>query len=71
MKAALVRIALRYLAAALVARGLIGSDDASMLTGDPDVQMMIETGIGLAIAGGTELWHWIEAKFGQLYRGAK
>jgi hypothetical protein len=63
----ITRIALRYLAAMLVTRGLLGADDAAMLSGDPDLQMLIETGIGFAIMAGTEGWHWLSARFG-LYR---
>lgn len=56
------RIALRYLAAVLVTRGLIGSDDAAALSADPDVQMMIEMGAGALIAAATEAWHWFTLK---------
>jgi hypothetical protein len=62
-----VRILLRYLAMVLVTRGLMGADDASVFSTDPDVQMAVEAGIGFAIAGATELWHWASAKLG-LYK---
>jgi hypothetical protein len=62
-----VRIFLRYLAMVLVTRGLMGADDASVFSTDPDVQMAVEAGIGFAIAGATELWHWVSAKLG-LYK---
>ena len=61
------RIILRYLAMVLVTRGLMGADDASVFSTDPDVQMAVEAGIGFAIAGATELWHWVSAKLG-LYK---
>ncbi|RVD58587.1 hypothetical protein EN828_20450 [Mesorhizobium sp. M2D.F.Ca.ET.185.01.1.1] len=64
MIAVIIRIALRYLAAALVARGLFGADDASAFSSDPDIQMAIEAGIGFAIAGATEWWHCLARKFG-------
>ncbi|TIW97726.1 hypothetical protein [Mesorhizobium sp.] len=64
MTAVIVRIALRYGAGVLVARGLLGSDDASAFSTDPDVQMALETGLGLAIGGGTEAWHWMARRFG-------
>jgi hypothetical protein len=57
-----VRIFLRYLAAVLVARGLLGADDAAAIAGDPDIAMMIEVGVGAAIAGITEAWHWFTLK---------
>jgi hypothetical protein len=59
-----IRIALRYGAAVLVTRGLLGADDAAALSTDPDIAMAIEVGVGAAIAGGTELWHWVSAKLG-------
>lgn len=62
-----VRILLRYLAMVLVTRGLMGADDASVFSTDPDVQMAVEAGIGFAVAGATELWHWVSAKLG-LYK---
>jgi hypothetical protein len=62
-----VRILLRYLAMVLVTRGLMGADDASVFSNDPDVQMAVEAGIGFAIAGATEAWHWIAARLG-LYK---
>jgi hypothetical protein len=55
----LTRIFLRYASGLLVARGLLGADDASMLASDPDISMLIETGLGLAVAGATEVWWWI------------
>ncbi|TGU44618.1 hypothetical protein EN788_22135 [Mesorhizobium sp. M2D.F.Ca.ET.145.01.1.1] len=58
-----IRIALRYGAAILVTRGLLGSDDAAAISSDPDIQMAVEAGIGFAIAGATEAWHWAAQKF--------
>lgn len=58
------RIMLRYLAAALVARGFLGADDAASITDDPDIAMAIEVGLGTAIAGITEGWHMLARKFG-------
>ncbi|TIT63738.1 MAG: hypothetical protein E5W60_14490 [Mesorhizobium sp.] len=46
MIAVIIRIALRYGAAVLVARGLLGAGDAAALSGDPDIQMALEAGIG-------------------------
>ncbi|RUV86914.1 hypothetical protein EOA60_14090 [Mesorhizobium sp. M1A.F.Ca.IN.020.06.1.1] len=64
MTAVIVRIMLRYAAAILVTRGLIGSDDASAFSTDPDVQMLIEAGLGVVIGGVAEAWHWAARKFG-------
>jgi hypothetical protein len=62
-----IRIALRYGAAVLVTRGLLGSDDAAAISTDPDIAMAIEVGAGTVIAGATEIWHWVSAKLG-LYK---
>lgn len=64
MNAAIVRIALRYAAGILVTRGLIGSDDADAFINDPDLAMVLETGLGLLIAAGTECWYAAARKFG-------
>lgn len=64
MTALFARIALRYLAGFLIARGLLGADDAATFTNDPDIQMAIEVGLGAAIASATETWHWLARKFG-------
>lgn len=64
MTAVIVRIVLRYAAGVLVARGLLGADDASAFSADPDIQMAVETGLGLAIAAATEWWHALARKFG-------
>ncbi|WP_192242990.1 hypothetical protein [Mesorhizobium silamurunense] len=45
MIAVIIRIALRYGAGVLVARGLLGANDAAALSADPDIQMALETGV--------------------------
>jgi len=50
-------------AGVLVARGLLGAGDAAALSGDPDVQMALETGIGLAVSAATEGWYLLARKF--------
>ena len=64
MISVIIRIALRYAAAALITRGLIGSDDAATFTSDPDIQMALEAGLGVVIASVTEAWHWAARRFG-------
>lgn len=59
MIAVIIRIALRYGAGVLVARGLLGAGDATALTNDPDVQIALEAGLGLAISAATESWYWL------------
>ncbi|TRC96790.1 hypothetical protein FJV76_02740 [Mesorhizobium sp. WSM4303] len=63
MIAVLIRIILRYGAGVLVARGLLGADDAAAFSSDPDIQAGLEVGAGLAIASATEAWHWLSRKF--------
>jgi len=63
MTAVLIRIALRYGAGVLVARGLLGAGDAAALSGDPDVQMALEAGVGLAVSAATEGWYLLARKF--------
>jgi hypothetical protein len=58
------RIVLRYIAAALVAKGVFTSADAGELVADPDVLNLIEVGAGLAIGAVTEWWYWLARKFG-------
>ena len=63
MIAVIIRIALRYGAAVLAARGLLGAGDAAALSADPDIQMALEAGFGLAISLGTEAWYVLARKF--------
>jgi hypothetical protein len=58
------RIALRYAAGVLVARGLLGADDAASFSADPDIQAAIEAGAGVAIGGVVEGWHYLARRFG-------
>ena len=64
MIAVIIRIALRYCAGVLVARGLLGADDASAFSADPDIQMALETGLGLAVAATVEWWHMLARRLG-------
>ncbi|ANT51236.1 hypothetical protein [Mesorhizobium amorphae] len=63
MIAVIIRIALRYGAGILVARGLIGAGDAAVLSADPEIQMALETGVGLALSAATEAWYVLARKF--------
>lgn len=60
MTAAIIRIALRYGAAVLVAHGWLTADDGATLATDPDIQMMIGAGVGIAVEG----WYWLAKRFG-------
>lgn len=61
---AFVRIFLRYLAAFLVARGYLSEGDGSLLSADPDLAMMLETGLGLLFGAVAEGWYALAKKFG-------
>lgn len=58
MREQVIRIALRYVAIWLVAKGWFSSEDGSTLASDPDIAMLIDMGVGAAIAAATELWFW-------------
>ena len=61
MTSVIVRIALRYLAAVLVARGFLDTDGGSLLGADPDVAVLVETGVGIACGVAAEGW-WLLAR---------
>lgn len=58
MREQLVRIFLRYLAMWFVTKGFLASEDGSALANDPDLAMLLDMGVGFAIAGATEVWFW-------------
>lgn len=63
MTSQIVRIALRYLAMFLAARGFFSAEDGNMLADDPDLAALIEMAIGAAIGIGTEVWWWAAEKW--------
>lgn len=64
MTGVIIRIALRYGAGVLVARGLLGADDAASFSTDPELQQLLEAGAGVAIGAVAEGWYWLAHKFG-------
>lgn len=64
MTAVIIRIALRYGAGILVAKGLMAPEAGIELANDIDVQAAIEVGVGLAMAGASELWMVIAKRYG-------
>ncbi|PBB36915.1 hypothetical protein [Mesorhizobium sp. WSM3868] len=62
MIAVIIRIALRYGAGVLVARGLLGAGDAEALSADPDIHMALETALGLALSFAAEAWYALARK---------
>lgn len=59
----LIRIALRYGAAILVARGLLSDDVGNMIGNDTDIQMYIEMGSGILMGAVAEGWYYLARKF--------
>lgn len=59
---AIARILLRYIAAMLVAKGLLTEADGTTLGMDADVLALVETGLGLAISAATEAWFWLSRR---------
>lgn len=58
------RIVLRYAAGFLVAKGVLSSEMGGAFSVDPDVLSLVETGVGLLITVGTELWYKVAKKLG-------
>lgn len=63
MTAVIIRIALRWLAGALVAKGFL-TDTQTDLFLDPDLMSMIEVGAGLLIGALVEGWYYFAKRFG-------
>ncbi|MCZ8545084.1 hypothetical protein OOJ09_12895 [Mesorhizobium qingshengii] len=64
MTGLIIRIGLRYGAGFLVARGLLGADDAAGFSTDPDIAAAIEAGAGVAVGAVVEGWHYLARRFG-------
>ncbi len=64
MTGLIARIALRYIAGALVAKGLLTADDALAINTDPDLVELLTTGLGIAIGVGTEWFYALARKLG-------
>lgn len=60
----IVRIALRYIAGALVFKGLIDSDMGTQLASDPDLSNLVNVAIGLVAGSVSEAWYWLARRFG-------
>ena len=64
MTSVLIRIALRYLAAALMARGVFSPEIGGLLSSDPDISMMVEIAAGAIIGLSVETWYYFANRFG-------
>ena len=65
MPSVLIRIALRYGAAVLVARGLLMPGDADMLATDAELIAAIQIGAGVVAGLAAEAWYWAARQFGR------
>lgn len=59
-----VRIALRYIAAILVARGFLVDEDARIIAADPELIAALEIALGVAIAACVETAYLIARRAG-------
>jgi hypothetical protein len=64
MTGLIARIILRYVAGALIARGLLAPSDGDWINGDPDLMEAVTAGIGFVIMGGTEIAYRIAKRLG-------
>lgn len=64
MTAVVARIALRYVAAALIAKGLLAPEMGAQITNDPDLAAALQVILGLLSAGAAEGWYYLARKFG-------
>lgn len=60
----IIRIVLRYVAGALVIKGILPDDLGNTLMTDPQVIDFLNVGAGLAIGAITEGWYMLARKFG-------
>lgn len=61
--APITRIVLRYGAGILVTKGILDAESTSLFA-DPELVDLVQIGVGVAVAAGTEVWYWIATKFG-------
>lgn len=59
-----LRILLRYLAALLVAKGLIAPEMGDLLAVDPDIVTGLEAVLGVMIGAAVEGWYVLARRFG-------
>lgn len=64
MSPVIARIALRWLAGFLVAKGLFAPDDATMFTADPEIERLVVSGLGALAGGAAEGWYWLAKRLG-------
>lgn len=65
MAEVIIRIALRYVAAFLAAKGFLTPEAGSAVASDPDIAQGIEIGLGLLVGMAAEFWYWTASSAGQ------
>jgi hypothetical protein len=64
MTAVIVRILLRYVAAALVAHGLLSPDLGGLISHDPDIETAVNIFAGVLLGGLSEGWYFLAHRYG-------
>lgn len=64
MTTVFIRIALRYLAALLIARGVLSPDMGDIITSDPEIAMALQLGGGALVGIVAEGWYYLARRFG-------
>jgi len=64
MNGLLARLILRYVAGALIARGLLAPSDGDWINTDPDLMEAVTAGVGFAIMGATEYAYRLAKRMG-------
>lgn len=61
---AIVRILLRYVAGALVAKGVFSPELGDFITADPEIEMAVQIGLGILIGAITEYAYALAKRWG-------
>jgi hypothetical protein len=64
MNGLVARIILRYVAGALIAKGLLADADGDWINADPDLLQAVTAGIGIAIGAVTEVAYRLAKRWG-------
>lgn len=64
MPSVFIRIALRYIAAFLVTKGMLSAEVGDMVSADPDFVAGIEIILGALIGVAAEVWYYASNRFG-------
>lgn len=59
-----IRIGLRYLASALIVKGLLSPELGEALQKDPEVLAAIQVALGVAAGAISEGWYWLAKRMG-------